>query len=349
MTQSTECTSTEAKEIRTEPHPHCYLCGTAGDPLYQGLHDRLYAAPGEWSLRRCQNSACGLVWLDPMPLPSEVWKAYTNYYTHGGDNGEQRAPGMRAHIFALLKGTYRVALYLTPFHSARRRLARMHLDGIKPGRLLEVGCGSGERLALLRSMGWEVVGQEVDASAAQHARDHYGVEVRVGSLEAIGLPEASFDAVVTNHVIEHVPDPVGLLAACNRFLKDGGLLCVVTPNIESYGRRHFGLSWMALDPPRHLYLFSPRTLMAVAEKVGISGGRCRTSAANAEIVAAGSIDIRVGGRHRLGTTSRFSHRIRAFLFQWRAWFVWLLQPDSGEECILWAKKQNSEASDTKRR
>lgn len=347
MTKYADRLSTDSMEIRTEPRLHCYLCGTSGDPLYQGLRDRLYAAPGEWSLRRCRNTACGLVWLDPMPLSSEIWKAYTHYYTHGGDGGGQRSSNLRARLFALLKRVYRVALHLTPFYYARRRLDRMYLDGVRHGRLLEVGCGSGERLALLRSLGWEVIGQEVDSSAAQHARDRYGVEVRVGTLEAIGLPEASFDAVVMNHVIEHVPDPVGLLAACNRLLKDGGLLMVVTPNIGSYGRRHFGQSWLALDPPRHLYLFSPYTLLAAAEKAGIADGRCGTSAANAEIVAAGSYDIRAEGHHRLGTTSRFSHRIRAFLFQWRAWFVWLLAPGSGEECVLRAKKASTTAIDAR--
>lgn len=336
-------------EIKTEPRLHCTLCGTAGDPLYQGLRDRLYAAPGEWSLRRCRNAACGLVWLDPAPLPSEVWKAYTHYYTHGSVSGRERSTETRARLLARLKSVYRVALHLTPYYYARRRLDRMHLDGVRPGRLLEVGCGNGERLALLRSLGWQVVGQEVDASAAQHARDRYGVEVRVGALDAIGLPEASFDAVVTNHVIEHVPDPVGVLAACNRLLKDGGLLMVVTPNIESHGQRHFGQAWLALDPPRHLYLFTPRTLMATAEKAGVAGGHCVTSAANAEIVAAGSYDIRAGGYHRLGTTTRFSHRIRAFLFQWRAWFVWLMSPGSGEECVLRAKKSITPANSTRRR
>ena len=245
-----------------------------------------------------------------MPLPSEVWKAYTHYYTHGGNNPEPRASSIRTHMLALFKSVYRGALHLTPFHLARRRLSHMYLDGVQPGRLLDVGCGSGERLALLQSLGWEVVGQEVDSSAAQHARDHYGVDVRIGTLEAIGLPEASFDAVVANHVIEH----------------------------------YFGQSWRGLEPPRHLYLFTPRTLMAAAEKAGITASLCETSAANAEILAVGSYDIRAGGHDRLGTASRLSQRIRAFAFQWRAWFVWLLQRGSGEECILRAKKTNSEAS-----
>ena len=87
MTKYADHLSTDPMEIQTEPRLHCYLCGTAGDPLYQGLRDRLYAVPGEWSLRRCRNTACGLVWLDPMPLPSEIWKAYTQYYTHGDDSG----------------------------------------------------------------------------------------------------------------------------------------------------------------------------------------------------------------------------------------------------------------------
>jgi hypothetical protein len=69
-------------EIRSHPCPACYLCGSLGKPLYEGLTDKLFEAPGMWNLRRCVEHGCGLVWLDPMPFEQDIEKAYQTYYTH---------------------------------------------------------------------------------------------------------------------------------------------------------------------------------------------------------------------------------------------------------------------------
>src|ERR1700761_1570158 len=66
--------------IKTEPRVDCYACGEAGDTLYSGLKDRLFDVPGVWSTRRC--SVCGLLWLDPTPLESDIPKLYATYFTH---------------------------------------------------------------------------------------------------------------------------------------------------------------------------------------------------------------------------------------------------------------------------
>ena len=75
--------------IGSRPNPTCVVCGAPGEVLYAGLRDRLFSAPGEWNIKRCSNTSCGLLWLDPMPLETEVWKAYENYYTHS-ENAKNR-------------------------------------------------------------------------------------------------------------------------------------------------------------------------------------------------------------------------------------------------------------------
>src|SRR5690348_6884927 len=69
-------------EIRSRSCPNCYLCKASGKLLYEGLTDRLFDAPGSWSLKLCPNPSCGLIWLDPMPIESDIAKAYERYYTH---------------------------------------------------------------------------------------------------------------------------------------------------------------------------------------------------------------------------------------------------------------------------
>ena len=82
---------TISEEIRTIAVPACILCGTQGAPLYSGLRDRLFGAPGTWNVRRCANGRCGLLWLDPMPSPEDVHKAYASYYTHEAERDRTSA------------------------------------------------------------------------------------------------------------------------------------------------------------------------------------------------------------------------------------------------------------------
>src|ERR1700733_451343 len=60
----------------------CAVCGTSGKTLYEGLKDVLFGAQGEWAIKKCANTNCGLLWLDPMPLADEIHKAYAAYPTH---------------------------------------------------------------------------------------------------------------------------------------------------------------------------------------------------------------------------------------------------------------------------
>ncbi|WP_353686677.1 class I SAM-dependent methyltransferase [Thermodesulfovibrio sp. 3462-1] len=121
----------------------------------------------------------------------------------------------------------------------------------------------------MKGLGWKVVGVDPDSKAVQIAREEFDLEVFQGTLEEAKFPDNSFDVITMNHVIEHVPDPIVLLTECRRVLKPEGKLMVVTPNIGSLGRRLFGEYWLHWDPPRHLFLFSPKSLRTCAERAGL--------------------------------------------------------------------------------
>src|SRR5208283_2932444 len=108
-TEAAEIGLDSPREIRSFPCPKCYLCGADGEPLYAGLRDRLFNAPGEWGLKRCPNSECGLVWLDPMPLEEDIGIAYESYFTHPapGDAPPPAPPGARRRAAELCRSAYR--------------------------------------------------------------------------------------------------------------------------------------------------------------------------------------------------------------------------------------------------
>lgn len=325
--------------IRTRPNPDCHVCGTNGEPLYQCLRDRLFSAPGEWNLKKCPNPQCGLVWLDPMPIEEDISKAYHAYYTHADSCEEERHRRCIKDFFrAILYKTWGLFLRVTAIYRERKRLNLMYLDKDKPGKLLEIGCGNGRRLAEFCTIGWHVEGQEVDLEAGKIAQQAYGFKMHFGSIDELKIPDKTFDAIIMNHVIEHVHYPEKVIARCRRLLKLGGTLVVVTPNVESLGFWYFGESWRGLEPPRHLHIFSCKTLQVIAHKAGFAKYSAFTTMGNAQIIAGGSFDIKNTGHHAKGSNVKLYRHITSVVFQLWAAIVYLVVKGSGEECVLVATK-----------
>lgn len=322
-------------EIRSIPCPACRVCGAPGVLTYEGLSDRLFATPGLWDLKQCPNPLCGVMWLDPMPLEQDINKAYQSYYTHG-KNSPQKSQSEKplVQIFTCL---FRLFLRLTPIHSERKNLDRMFLWPIRRGKLLEVGCGDGSRLSRLADFGWSVEGQEVDPVSAAIAQKT-SIKIHLGPLENLALQHASYDAIVMNHVIEHVHDPVKLLIECHRLLKKQGTFVVVTPNVRSYGHRVFKSNWRGLEPPRHILLHSRDSLRQVALKAGFKKPEVWTMAANASHFTLGSLQIIHGQNEPESLTNAFHRYVIPTLFLFMERIVQIFDRDSGEECVLMARK-----------
>jgi len=253
--------------------------------IHAGQQDRLFGAWGSWDFKQCSNGKCGVVWLDPMPLTRDIGKAYKDYYTHlPGD--KTSSPGLmrKMHEFMRLgyldwKYNYQAGrwshlkkivargVFLLPFRRGAMDERVRFLSAIPGGRLLDVGCGSGEWLVFMRNLGWDGDGVDWDQAAVEMARGK-GLKVGCGAVEDQAYPEGCFDAITLNHVIEHVPDPEATLAECARVLKPSGTLVILTPNIDSFGYRVFRENWRGLEPPRHLHLMSPDSIRVLLARVG---------------------------------------------------------------------------------
>lgn len=320
--------------IRSDACDICRLCGASGSIIYHDLPDRLFGSLGAWNLKRCNNSSCGLVWLDPMPLEEDIHKAYQHYYTHDlAASTVNHAPVWKRSINFLMGKIYSSLIGMTPLQRERSAIDRMYLEDLVPGRLLELGCGDGSRLAKFSALGWTVEGQEVDPRSAANVSSKQRIKVHLGSLETLGLPEKSYDAIVMNHVIEHIHDPLKLLVECCRLLKPGGVCVASTPNMNGLGHQFFKSFWIGLDPPRHLLLFSKINLQRLGEHAGF--GKCEvwTTAANAYGWALGSLQIRLNKTY-LGRELNLTLKLFAASFQFLARTVYAFRKDSGDECII---------------
>lgn len=266
--------------IRVKDIKTCILCGSSGFPFYRELEDLLHGVPGKWGFLCCPK--CGLVWLNPQPIHEDIEKLYQGFFDL------ETSPAKRSLKLTLLPGVVKRGIlgvvfgydkqitkrkewligYLLSWSRAVREAVGGHvmwLEAERRGRILDVGCGSGQFLAQMQDLGWEVMGVEPNSEAARIAEGQYGLKVYQETFDKAPLPENNFDAITMNHVIEHLSDPVSALRKCVRLLRPGGILVVITPHLESLGHKLLKKFWQCFDTPRHFYLFSLQTLRACSE------------------------------------------------------------------------------------
>ncbi len=252
--------------------------------------------------------SCDLLWLDPQPAVEDLGLLYAGYCTHAGTETQPRWGRLEPWIRAYLARHYGYGApseaswafwHLLPGVQDLFGGVVNWLPFVADGKLLDVGCGNGELMRRMRGFGWDVMGVEPDRAAADVARREYGLDVRASVNEA---PRASFDAVITHHVIEHVPDPVGFLESLASVCRPNARIVVVTPNARGLGARWFGASYVHLDPPRHVILFS-----AAESDRGCTTGRARGRTAP---------HIRPLRAIRLVRQSKYRHEPSR---TWRAW------------------------------
>ena len=272
-----------------------------------------------------------------MPVAEDIHKAYATYYTHAnGKSGRRRHAKREELALQIIRRIEKLWLRALFLAEEREKLETMFLANRPPGRVLEVGCGSGLLLQRLQDLGWWAEGQDVDPSAGSFSGD--GIVVHIGELNTLDLPSGSYDAIVMNHVIEHVHTPVELLRECYRLVKPGGILVITTPNIQSYGHRIFRDAWSGLDPPRHLHIFSIKSLTSLVGSAGWLNQKTFTTPARAGGMVATSRDIKRSGFHQMGGRKSLAHLIFAVWYQYVAWRSHIRCSETGEEIVSIAHK-----------
>lgn len=231
----------------------CFICGSDESiPVGTGKDFEYASSSDIFKAHKCLS--CGLVYLNPRPDISEFEKIYPkNYHAF---NFSQKEYGNIHKIRSWLE---------------KRRLLNSCKGLPANARILDVGCGDGFHLKLLRSYGkktWECEGVDIDKRAVEMARNA-GLNVHLGTLETLELPANSYDLVFMIQTIEHLINPGEILTSIHRLLKPGGKLLIVTDNTDSIDFNFFKRRyWGGYHFPRHLNLFNRTSVEKLAEKTG---------------------------------------------------------------------------------
>ncbi len=258
--------------------PACPACGDLGTGASRAVPDHEYGIAYLATYVAC--GACGSLRQDPMPSAAELAAFYPpDYHAQTGQG---------------LLGRLR--------HQARcRRLAPLVGDG----PLLDYGCGNGDflRYVARRRPGPEYYGFEIGDRREVTVLDGGAVTVVRGDLEDVCSVVPPCHLITMNHVIEHLPDPLAVVAALAAKLAPGGVLEGQTPAAGSLEHRLFRGAWSGYHAPRHTVVFSAAglaTLLAKAGLVDVEVGRAFNPASLAVSVASVPQRGRAGHIRRSG-------------------------------------------------
>lgn len=234
-------------------HIECCVCGRdAAKPIGVGEDYEYRTSADVFVAMQCET--CGLVYLNPRPDVSEFETIYPENY----------------HAFDFSEEDFGIVYKIRSRLEANRVLSWCK-DLPDNAKILDVGCGDGFHLNLLRKYGsktWDLEGIDVDERAIEMA-EKTGLKVHRGTVESLNLPKNSYDFAFMIQTIEHVAHPEKVLAAVFEILKPNAKLVIVTDNTDSIDFRLFkNAYWGGYHFPRHWNLFNRKSLTKLAENCG---------------------------------------------------------------------------------
>ncbi|CAN5431370.1 hypothetical protein BH10ACT2_BH10ACT2_07530 [soil metagenome] len=252
----------EERELITLEHVACCICGGVdGKPVGVGEDFEYHTSAHSFLAVRCPT--CDLIYLDPRPSMASLGTIYPDDY----------------HAFAFDEEQFGIV------HKVRSRLEAHRLLRAGKGlpenaRVLDVGCGDGFHLDLLRThgpSGWQLHGIDTDSRAVAAARQR-GLEVEEGSIENSALEPSSIDFALCIQTIEHVADPLAILRAIGKVLKPGGCLYLITDNTGSPDfKLTKGRHWGGYHFPRHWNLFNKQSMRKLSAAADLEVAKLSTT------------------------------------------------------------------------
>ena len=210
--------------------------------------------------------ACGLVSTWPLPTPQEVEAHYDRRHAEG--NYQLLCQSADAYLPVYVDLARMLEERFSSLAKKERSAAGRVGHSLDRVTVLDIGCFTGDFMAVLADRDADVYGVELQKPALEIAQRRFGNRVFQAEVRTNTLPDLRLDAATLLAVIEHVRDPRSLLTATARLLKSGGVIMVQTPNSMSLLARLMGRYWPPYEPVEHIHLFSAGAMHRLLTELG---------------------------------------------------------------------------------
>ncbi len=235
---------------------YCIACKTRSKLYSRSVYDDRYGHPGIYDLNKCPN--CSQIVQLPLLEDSSLGDLYTKYYPRSNINYK--------YIEELKTKRNNISTRLIRFLMGNNNQGQYYA---KKGMIvLDYGCGAGESLAEMQSIGAVSYGIEKDRNVLDAART---LDLKIYSKisELPGYPNIRFDLIILNQVIEHVPDPSLLISELSNLMSDSGRIIIGCPNNKSVFAKLFTNQWINWHTPYHLHQFNKKSLKIFIKSIGL--------------------------------------------------------------------------------
>ena len=236
---------------------------------------KLGYAPDPWKLVKCCET--GIVFLENPPGYDSLVEEYSFDKTWQElDDKKKSSNPLRYYISKLFKNVRSSILK----RDKTQRITRCEILKRKSHdrlTILDIGCGSGEKLNFIKSMPDEIQKKcqisGIDISISQIAKanelNNGGYWVQNNAVDGLlEFQDEQVDIMVLNSFLEHELHPISLLKNARAKLKKGGVIIIKVPNFNCWNRLIFGYKWCGFRHPDHVNYFTPKTLKASIAMAG---------------------------------------------------------------------------------
>jgi len=257
----------------------CRICHCrAAHEAFQ-VREMMFGSREEFAYFQCARCGC----LQIAQIPEDLHRHYpAGYYSHAATPGSAPPKVFRSALErllicnALFQRGYTLSRFARRFISLpdyffRTRPELLKRAGVRDfyAAILDVGCGSqAQWLSDLRLAGFRnLLGIDPFADADLQVP---GMPVRRTDVVSFaGKWQGRFDLIALHHSLEHIPDQLATLRAVRALLAPDGTCVVRIPTVSSLAWSRYGVNWVELDAPRHLYLHSKHSLKTLAAQAGL--------------------------------------------------------------------------------
>lgn len=257
---------------------NCRICWNSENNKIYEVREMMFGFRDKFKYFQCANCDC----LQILEIPGDLSKYYpSNYYSYSHrepfvkksnniieksirdlrDNYILSKSGMVGKmIHSIFPNEYLSSIidFYFPFQGKRILLN-------KKIKILDVGCGNGDLLWILRESGFKnLLG--VDPYIEKDIAYLNGLKILKKNIHEL---DEKFDLIMLHHSFEHMSNPLETLQSVSGLLCENGTCLIRIPIVNSYAWEHYRENWVALDAPRHFFLHSVKSIKILAAKANL--------------------------------------------------------------------------------
>jgi len=248
----------------------CHICGNSENNRIHKTREMMFGMHDTFDYLEC--GMCGTVQIIEIPDLNRYYPQ--NYYSFDSTNQIEFTKKFKRRLAARFAANYFIYKknFIGKYLAEKKDWIKAHFPaslrdfplGINfKSRILDFGCGTGKLLQILYHFGFRNL-TGVDAFIKEDIFYPNGIKIYKRSLSEL---EPYFDLIMFHHSFEHLPNPLETLRETYRLLPEGKF-CLIRIPIVNFAWKKYGVNWVQLDPPRHLFLFTEKSFNFVAEKAG---------------------------------------------------------------------------------